>query len=120
MERRLAQIRHKILVLSGKGGVGKSTVSAAIAEALAASGHRVGLLDIDVCGPSAPQLLGVQGHQVHQCADGWLPVYVDQEQRLSVMSIGFLLPTSTEAVIWRGPKKHGMFEPCRGYSHIQL
>eukprot|EP00698_Gefionella_okellyi_P004570 TRINITY_DN14188_c0_g1_i1.p1 TRINITY_DN14188_c0_g1~~TRINITY_DN14188_c0_g1_i1.p1 ORF type:complete len:282 (+),score=42.67 TRINITY_DN14188_c0_g1_i1:26-847(+) len=108
IDKKLSQIRHKILVLSGKGGVGKSTVAAAIAEALAETGYRVGLLDIDICGPSAPHLLGVSGQTVTHSSEGWTPVYADAAQRLSVMSIGFLLPSTTEAIIWRGPKKHGM------------
>jgi len=60
LERRLACIRHKILVLSGKGGVGKSTVAVNLAVTLAASGNRVGLLDIDIHGPSVPTMLGLE------------------------------------------------------------
>jgi Mrp family chromosome partitioning ATPase len=61
---RMALIKHKILVLSGKGGVGKSTFSAQLAFALASRGKQVGLLDVDICGPSIPRMLGLLGHEV--------------------------------------------------------
>ena len=105
---RMALIKHKILVLSGKGGVGKSTVSAQIAFALAARGKQVGLLDVDICGPSIPRMLGLLGHEVHQSAEGWSPVYVDDN--LGVMSIGFMLPSADDAIIWRGPRKNGLIK----------
>jgi hypothetical protein len=66
IRQRLRDVRHKVLVLSGKGGVGKSTMSAQLAFALAAEGLRVGLLDIDICGPSIPHMLGLKGETVHQ------------------------------------------------------
>lgn len=62
---------------------------------------------MDLCGPSIPRMLQVQGQAVHQCDGAWLPVYVDVEQRLSLMSVGFLLERPDEAVVWRGPKKNG-------------
>ncbi|KAL7750840.1 cytosolic Fe-S cluster assembly factor nbp35 [Sorochytrium milnesiophthora] len=102
-------VRHKILVLSGKGGVGKSTVTAQLAFALSADEDvSVGVVDVDITGPSVPMLLGVQGEQVHQSASGWTPVYVDDN--LSCMSVGFMLPNADEAVIWRGPKKNGLIK----------
>jgi len=106
----LAAVRHIILVLSGKGGVGKSTISMQIAVALRQAGHRVGLLDIDLCGPSIPKMLNVEGKDVHQCPQGWVPVYVDDQQKLGVMSIGFLLQNKDDAVVWRGPKKTAMIK----------
>ena len=108
MSDRMALVKHKILVLSGKGGVGKSTVSAQIAFALAAKGKQVGLLDVDICGPSIPRMLGLLGHEVHQSAEGWSPVYVDDN--LGVMSIGFMLPNVDDAIIWRGPRKNGLIK----------
>jgi Mrp family chromosome partitioning ATPase len=60
--KRLSGVKHKLLVLSGKGGVGKSTVSAQLALTLAEQGHNVGLLDIDLCGPSIPRMMGLEGH----------------------------------------------------------
>lgn len=108
VQNRMAQVKHKILVLSGKGGVGKSTFSAQLAFALALEGKQVGLLDIDICGPSIPRMLGLDGHEVHQSASGWSPVYV--EDNLAVMSIGFMLPSKDDAVIWRGPRKNGLIK----------
>lgn len=108
IEERMRHIRHKILVLSGKGGVGKSTFSAQLAFALAAAGGQVGLLDVDICGPSVPRMLGLEGQDIHQSASGWSPVYV--EDNLGVMSIGFMLPDPDDAVIWRGPRKNGLIK----------
>uniref|UniRef100_U5ETQ3 Cytosolic Fe-S cluster assembly factor NUBP2 homolog n=1 Tax=Corethrella appendiculata TaxID=1370023 RepID=U5ETQ3_9DIPT len=104
----LDKIKHIILVLSGKGGVGKSTVSTQLALTLSESGYRTGLLDIDLCGPSVPYLLGIEDKDVHQCDEGWVPVYTGVDKKLAVMSIGFLLKSRTDAVIWRGPKKTAM------------
>lgn len=104
----MSSVKHKILVLSGKGGVGKSTFTSLLARALAAQDteRNVGVLDIDVCGPSQPRVMGVVGEQVHMSGSGWSPVYVDEN--IAVMSIGFLLKGPEEAVIWRGPKKNQM------------
>ncbi|KAL8124243.1 hypothetical protein AgCh_012038 [Apium graveolens] len=101
----MASVKHKILVLSGKGGVGKSTFCAQLSYALAAMDIQVGLLDIDICGPSVPKMLGLEGQEIHQSNLGWSPVYV--ESNLGVMSIGFMLPNPDDAVIWRGPRKNG-------------
>ncbi|XP_062388603.1 cytosolic Fe-S cluster assembly factor nubp1 [Sardina pilchardus] len=109
IKEKLATVKHKILVLSGKGGVGKSTFSAHLAHALAGDETKeVALLDVDICGPSIPRMMGVEGEQVHQSGSGWSPVYV--EDNLAVMSIGFLLSSPDDAVIWRGPKKNGMIK----------
>lgn len=94
---KLSSVKHKVLVLSGKGGVGKSTFSAQLAFTLAAHGRSVGLLDIDICGPSIPRMLGLEGQQVHQSASGWSPVWL--EENLGVMSIGFMLPNKDGALI---------------------
>lgn len=101
---RMQLIAHKIMVLSGKGGVGKSTVAANLAVSLAAAGRRTGLLDIDIHGPSIPKLLGLEGRLLPGPAEMLLPVSFNEN--LKVMSIGFLLPDDREAVIWRGPMKH--------------
>ena len=87
---RLESVRHKILILSGKGGVGKSTFAAQLAYALSSRNYRVGLLDVDICGPSIPLLFGQEGKDVHRSNSGWSPVFVTDN--LSLMSIGFLLP----------------------------
>lgn len=105
---RMSTVKHKILVLSGKGGVGKSTFSAQLSFALAGMDHQVGLMDIDICGPSMPKMLGLEGHEIHQSNLGWSPVYV--EENLGVMSIGFMLPNSDEAVVWRGPRKNALIK----------
>jgi Mrp family chromosome partitioning ATPase len=105
---RLSNIKHVLLVLSGKGGVGKSTFSSQLAFTLAARGRSVGLLDVDICGPSIPRMLGLTDAKVHQSSSGWSPVWVNEG--LGVMSIGFMLPGADDAVIWRGPRKNGIIK----------
>jgi len=105
---RMSLIKHKLLVLSGKGGVGKSTLSAHLALELASRGLEVGLLDIDICGPSIPKMMGLEGHKIHQDSFGWSPVFCSEN--LSVMSIGFLLAESNNAIIWRGVKKNALIK----------
>ena len=100
---RMAQIDHKIMVLSGKGGVGKSTVAVNIAVALALEGKQVGILDVDFHGPSIPTLLKLNGEHVKAGEDGIEPV--DFVEGIKVMSIGFFMPEQDRAVIWRGPMK---------------
>ena len=68
----------------------------------------MGLLDIDICGPSVPKMLGLEGEEVHQSSTGWSPVYVSDN--LGVMSIGFMLSDPNEAVVWRGPRKNGLIK----------
>ncbi|CEL56556.1 Cytosolic Fe-S cluster assembly factor CFD1 OS=Cryptococcus neoformans var, neoformans serotype D (strain B-3501A) GN=CFD1 PE=3 SV=1 [Rhizoctonia solani AG-1 IB] len=111
ISRRLKDVKHIILVLSGKGGVGKSSVSTQLALSLYASAPtaRVGILDVDLTGPSIPRMLGVDGHPVHQSTDGWVPVFADgPSTRLLCMSVGFLLKNRGDSVVWRGPKKNAM------------
>ena len=106
---RLAGIRHKILVLSGKGGVGKSTFTSMLGHAFAAeSEEMVGIMDTDICGPSIPKMMGVEAETVHISNAGWSPVWV--ADNLGVMSIQFMLPSRDDAVIWRGPKKNGLIK----------
>ena len=100
---RMGQIKHKIMVLSGKGGVGKSTVAVNIAVALAMNGRKVGILDTDFHGPSIPTLLNLD--KARPSSDGTSILPVDFVEGLKVMSIGFLLPNQDDAVIWRGPMK---------------
>lgn len=108
---RMRQIKHKIMVLSGKGGVGKSTVAVNLASALAMAGKRVGLLDVDIHGPSVPKLLDIQGSPVTGVENTLFPVEVDlRPGKLGVMSIGFLLRERDDAVIWRGPRKYGVIK----------
>ncbi|MBN2022223.1 MAG: Mrp/NBP35 family ATP-binding protein [Pirellulales bacterium] len=108
LERRMAEIRHKLLVLSGKGGVGKSTVAANLAVSLSRAGKHVGLLDVDVHGPSIPGIMGLEGQSPALLGEEILPVGVNE--RLAVMSMGFLLASGRDAVIWRGPRKYGAIQ----------
>ncbi|KAH0429361.1 hypothetical protein CKAH01_14496 [Colletotrichum kahawae] len=106
---RLSGIRHKILVLSGKGGVGKSTFTTLLAQAFATNeDSSVGIMDTDICGPSIPKMLGVEAETIHVSGAGWSPVWV--MDNLGVMSIQFMLPDRNAAIIWRGAKKNGLIK----------
>lgn len=108
VKNRLSDVKYKLMILSGKGGVGKSSMTNAISRVFSHlyDNQNFGVLDIDICGPSQPRMFGVLGEQVHQSGSGWSPVFI--EDNLSLMSIGFLLDSPDDAVIWRGPKKNGM------------
>jgi len=108
----LYNIKHKIIVLSGKGGVGKSTISANIALSLSKKGYNVGLLDGDLHGPSIPKLLGVENQRPQFVQEGILPVLVSPN--LKIMSMAFLIPDSDSPVIWRGPMKMGALKQFIG------
>jgi len=111
LQSRMCQIKHKIMVLSGKGGVGKSTVAVNLATALAQAGKRVGLLDVDIHGPSVPKMLHLEGNPVSGGDNTLHPVKIGHRPgMLSVMSIGFLLRQRDDAVIWRGPRKYGVIK----------
>ncbi|MCO5555657.1 hypothetical protein L7F22_009202 [Adiantum nelumboides] len=120
LQRRLAEVKNIILVLSGKGGVGKSSVSAQLALSLSSPStsrpnpSRVALLDVDLTGPSIPRMLGLDGQSIRQSQDGWVPVYADASQSLAVMSVGFLLKSKNDSVVWRGPKKNAMIRQFLG------
>ncbi|MGD9504975.1 MAG: P-loop NTPase [Syntrophobacteraceae bacterium] len=108
LECKLSRIKHKVLVMSGKGGVGKSSVAVYLALALAQKGHEVGLLDIDLHGPSVPKMLGMQAK---------LNVGPDKEihphpylPNLKVVSIESMMQDRDSAIIWRGPLKHGVIK----------
>jgi ATP-binding protein involved in chromosome partitioning len=96
-------VKHVILVLSGKGGVGKSTVSVNLAFALANHGRKVGLLDLDIHGPSVPKMLGIEDQRPAVLSNVIQPVQVTGN--LAVMSMAFLLPDTSSPVVWRGPMK---------------
>ncbi|NLV23444.1 MAG: Mrp/NBP35 family ATP-binding protein [Deltaproteobacteria bacterium] len=102
IERRLCSIKNKILVMSGKGGVGKSSTAVNLALALVQEGKAVGLLDVDIHGPSVPKMLGAESVRPKGTEEYMLPIDC---HGLKVMSIGFLLPKQTDAIIWRGPMK---------------
>jgi ATP-binding protein involved in chromosome partitioning len=99
---RMSKIKHKIAVISGKGGVGKSTVTVNLAVAFAKRGWRVGILDADIHGPSVPRLLGLSGQQIEVGPPGAFPV--NGPFGLKVMSIDFFMSEQTPS-IWRGPLK---------------
>jgi ATP-binding protein involved in chromosome partitioning len=96
-------VKHVIMVLSGKGGVGKSTVSVNLAYALSAHGRKVGLLDLDMHGPNIPKMLGIEDHKLAMMDDMIEPARVTGS--LSVISMAFLLPDTSTPIIWRGPMK---------------
>jgi len=104
IENRLKQIKHKILVLSGKGGVGKSTVAVNLAVGLAGRGKKVGLIDVDLHGPSVPRMLGLRDG----FKGGEHPKPIAWSPNLSVVSIEPLLPDKDVSIIWRGPVKIGV------------
>ncbi|MBT3278530.1 MAG: P-loop NTPase [Phycisphaerales bacterium] len=107
LQTNMGRIGQKILVLSGKGGVGKSTVAANLAVALSKAGKRVGLLDVDLHGPSIPKILGLEGMRLCPDAMGHIePIMVSET--LSVISVGLLLDKQTDAVVWRGPMKQNV------------
>ncbi|MDF7822904.1 Mrp/NBP35 family ATP-binding protein [Pontiellaceae bacterium B12227] len=108
---RMAQVKHKICVLSGKGGVGKSTVAVNLATSLAEAGKKVGLLDVDIHGPSIPTMLGLGTAPLISNADSVDPIYAGN---LKVMSVGFLCQNEDEAFIWRGPMKMGVIKQFLG------
>lgn len=97
-------IKHKIVVLSGKGGVGKSTMAVNLAYGLAARGFKVGLVDVDLHGPSIPTMLGIKDSTVYARDERLLPV---ECEGIDVMSVEFFLPDKDAAVVWRGPMKYG-------------
>lgn len=104
---RMKSIKHKIVVLSGKGGVGKSTIAVNLAISLSLAGRKVGLLDVDIHGPSVPTMLNMVHSGVKTDGENLLPVEIGG---LKVMSVGFLLENRDSAVIWRGPMKMGVIE----------
>ncbi len=108
IQKRLSHIKHKILVMSGKGGVGKSSVAAYLSVVLAKKGHKVGLLDVDLHGPSVRRMLGVNGMPLPAEPPGKISP-VEFLPTLSVLSIESLMgPDKDVATIWRGPVKIGV------------
>ncbi|MGC9444616.1 MAG: Mrp/NBP35 family ATP-binding protein [Candidatus Methanospirareceae archaeon] len=99
----MAKVKYKIMVMSGKGGVGKTTVAANLAFALGMQGLDVGLMDADIHGPDIPKILGIEDQRPEISGTMIKPITVTP--RLRAMSIGFLLPDRDSPVIWRGPMK---------------
>tara|TARA_B100000945_G_scaffold292427_1_gene267673 strand:+ start:496 stop:1527 length:1032 start_codon:yes stop_codon:yes gene_type:complete len=106
------EVRHKIMVLSGKGGVGKSTVATGLALSLARMGLKVGLLDIDITGPNLPKMLGLEGTQLH-VEEGQIHPAIGPHG-IKVISMAFLIENPDKPVIWRGPIKLGAIQQFIG------
>jgi Mrp family chromosome partitioning ATPase len=102
-EKAKIQVKHVILVLSGKGGVGKSTVAVNLAYSLSTHGFQVGILDLDIHGPNIPIMLGIQNQRLQVMGNLIEPIRITGT--LSAMSMAFLLPDVSTPVIWRGPMK---------------
>ncbi|MBI4620362.1 MAG: Mrp/NBP35 family ATP-binding protein [Desulfobacterales bacterium] len=108
LRKTMGKIKHKFMVMSGKGGVGKSTVAANLAVTLAGNGHQVGLLDADIHGPNIPKMLGLDLKKLDGSPDGIEPVSFSPN--LKVVSMAFLLSDPDSPIVWRGPLKHGAFK----------
>ena len=108
LQSRMSKIKNKILVLSGKGGVGKSTVAANMAISLGLAGKRVGLLDVDIHGPSIPKLLHLEDRTLTATEEVIIPIALSDN--LKVVSLGLILRGKDDAVIWRGPMKMGVIK----------
>ncbi len=108
IKKKLSKIKNKLMVMSGKGGVGKSTVSVNLAAALASLGHKVGILDADIHGPNVPKMLGIKEKGVLSTSEGIIPF--EPVANLKVMSVAFLLKSDDDAVIWRAPLKHSLIQ----------
>jgi len=106
LQAQLKQIKHTLVVMSGKGGVGKSTVATNLAVTLAQRNHIVGLMDADIHGPNIPKMLGMEDAQLMSTGDGLKPIMY--YPNLKVMSVAFMLQSRDDAVIWRGPLKHAV------------
>ena len=109
---KLSHIKHRIMVMSGKGGVGKSTVSTNLAVALSRDGLDVGLLDADIHGPNIPKMLGIESRHVGGSGQGMIPVEVFPN--LKVISMAFLIGDRDKPVVWRGPLKHNVISQFLG------
>ncbi|MBU0627895.1 MAG: Mrp/NBP35 family ATP-binding protein [Nanoarchaeota archaeon] len=101
------KVKNRILVLSGKGGVGKTTVAVNLALSLALSGKKTGILDADIHGPNVPKMLGLEDEKIKSKGNFMLPI--EHKSKLKVISLGFLI-NEKDSVIWRGPMKHNLIK----------
>ena len=104
LDQKLSHIRHKIMVMSGKGGVGKSMVTINLAVAMAIRGYQVGILDGDIHGPDVPKMLGIEKRHLTCATDAIKPVEVFRG--LKAVSMALAEPDPDKAIVWRGPLKH--------------
>jgi ATP-binding protein involved in chromosome partitioning len=104
LKSKLSHIQHRIMVMSGKGGVGKSSVATNLAVSLSLDGFDVGLLDADIHGPNIPKMLGIESSRVIGSGQGMIPVEVFPN--LKVISMAFFIGDQDNPVVWRGPLKH--------------
>lgn len=109
LKENLNKMKYKIVVMSGKGGVGKSTVSVNLAYYLASQGSKVGLLDVDVHGPSVAKMTGIEGMRLKVNEQGQpVPIQVPTQENLYVVTVASILETPDDPVVWRGPAKNGV------------
>jgi len=112
LKSKLSHISHRILVMSGKGGVGKTSVATNLAVALSQDGLDVGILDADIHGPNIPKMLGIEFSQVEGSGQGMIPVEVFPN--LKVISMAFFIGDRDNPVVWRGPLKHSAISQFLG------
>jgi ATP-binding protein involved in chromosome partitioning len=112
LKSKLSHIKHRVMVMSGKGGVGKSTVSTNLAIVLALDGFNVGLLDADIHGPNIPKMLGIELRHVEGSGQGMIPV--EAFPNLKVISMAFFIGDRDNPVVWRGPLKHSAINQFLG------
>lgn len=108
LEATMALVKHKFMVLSGKGGVGKSSVAVNLAVTLSQQGFEVGIMDADIHGPNIPKMMGVEEKHLVGNQDGLMPIKT--KSGVKVMSMAFLLRDKDDAIIWRGPLKHSLIK----------
>lgn len=106
----LSKFKHRIIVMSGKGGVGKSFVAVNLAYGLAMQGKKVGLLDVDIHGPSLAKLMNIEGIPFSLNQAGDMPTPIKVLSNLSVLTVATMLPRDDNAIIWRGPLKMALIK----------